>query len=609
MGQAGNLEAGRRLAAVVGAVAVAICAAGASMVTPASAESPPVASSGPGSCPPAPFVGISATPSAGLIDGQYVNATFCHMQPFEAMVFRQCDANFDPANLNSIDCTARNIRTFALTDSSGGGNTYVPVYAYGDDRLANAVGARDALGNVIKIPCDATHDCAVVAETNLGHLYAARISFAPSPADCPPLGPSGVLGSGSAAATRAMYRWSVSTCLPPQSLAIEYVTSNERSAYQDFFAGLTDFGITGLGPYPPTPPSQAPTYELAPMSASGVVLAYRAYNLVDGSQGSQITTLTLTPDMIAALFMGQINDMGRYPGVAALNPGIQFPHRTHVVARAENNSETYIFTSWLAAVAPNTWRPPSSPSPDIFPSTGVDLKFGEQATALNVVDPFAGFDYSVVYIGLMDSSTAAFYGLPTVRIAMPDGSTLSASSDSILRAISDSTPAPDGTLVPRWNNTADPTAWPMPMVTYMIAPTNTIAPDRAQTLAQFLRYAVQDGQTLQTDANGYAPLPANLVQRSLAVADDIPAITPAHVRAEVIRAFDSGAIQGQGIEAAALAKLDAAADARSQGDCTTAADVYQAFINSLEAQSDKKVDAALAAHLISEVEYLVAHCP
>jgi hypothetical protein len=143
----------------------------------------------------------------------------------------------------------------------------------------------------------------------------------------------------------------------------------------------------------------------------------------------------------------------------------------------------------------------------------------------------------------------------------------------------------------------------------MIAPTNTIAPDRAQTLAQFLRYAVQDGQTLQTDANGYAPLPANLVQRSLAVADDIPAITPAHVRAEVIRAFDSGAIQGQGIEAAALAKLDAAADARSQGDCTTAADVYQAFINSLEAQSDKKVDAALAAHLISEVEYLVAHCP
>jgi hypothetical protein len=198
-----------------------------------------------------------------------------------------------------------------------------------------------------------------------------------------------------------------------------------------------------------------------------------------------------------------------------------------VVARAEYNSETYIFMRWLSAAAPSTWKPPASTSPDIFPSgIGPDTKLGEKATAIEVVDPPTGFDSAQVYVGLMDSSTAAFYGLPTVRIAMPDGSIVSANSDSILEAINDSQVAGDGTLVPQWSNAADPDAWPMPMLTYMIAPTNTIDPAKGDILAKFLRYAVQDGQTLLTDVDGYARLPGPLVQTSLGVADLIPVPAP-----------------------------------------------------------------------------------
>jgi hypothetical protein len=58
-----------------------------------------------------------------------------------------------------------------------------------------------------------------------------------------------------------------------------------------------------------------------------------------------------------------------------------------------------------------------------------------------------------------------------------------------------------------------------------------------------------------------------------------------------------------------LAKLRAAAAARARGNCTAAGSIYGAFVNELQAQSGKGVDAAAAAILIADAEYLIAHCP
>lgn len=58
-----------------------------------------------------------------------------------------------------------------------------------------------------------------------------------------------------------------------------------------------------------------------------------------------------------------------------------------------------------------------------------------------------------------------------------------------------------------------------------------------------------------------------------------------------------------------LAKLDAAAKARARGQCGTAASIYQAFVNEVQAQTGKKIDAAAAQILIADASYLIAHCP
>jgi hypothetical protein len=58
-----------------------------------------------------------------------------------------------------------------------------------------------------------------------------------------------------------------------------------------------------------------------------------------------------------------------------------------------------------------------------------------------------------------------------------------------------------------------------------------------------------------------------------------------------------------------LAKLDAAKDDRARGDCTAAGNVYQAFINELQAQTGKGVDPVAANIMIADAQYLIAHCP
>jgi hypothetical protein len=119
-------------------------------------------------------------------------------------------------------------------------------------------------------------------------------------------------------------------------------------------------------------------------------------------------------------------------------------------------------------------------------------------------------------LGLMDSSAAQFYGVPTANIKLKNGTIVSATTESIAQALSDSTLNSDNTLTP----SASPNDYPAVMPTYMMVPTSGITPEQGAAVANFLRYAVTDGQHVLPA--GYAPLPRNLVERSLDIADKIP---------------------------------------------------------------------------------------
>jgi hypothetical protein len=86
-------------------------------------------------------------------------------------------------------------------------------------------------------------------------------------------------------------------------------------------------------------------------------------------------------------------------------------------------------------------------------------------------------------------------------------------------------------------------------------------------------------------------------------------ITPDSIKADVRTALASGAIDNAGVANALLAQLNAAAAARVAGQCADAASIYTSFISLATAQSGKHVAAATASKLISEAQFLIAHCP
>ena len=113
------------------------------------------------------------------------------------------------------------------------------------------------------------------------------------------------------------------------------------------------------------------------------------------------------------------------------------------------------------------------------------------------------------------------------------------------------------------------------------------------------------------DVSGVATFspPTGAMAWSLYFEPPVSAITPDNIRADVRSALSTGAIDSAGVANALLAQLNAAAAARATGDCSTAANIYNAFINALNAQGGRHIAAATATQLVSEAQFLIANCP
>ncbi len=86
-------------------------------------------------------------------------------------------------------------------------------------------------------------------------------------------------------------------------------------------------------------------------------------------------------------------------------------------------------------------------------------------------------------------------------------------------------------------------------------------------------------------------------------------VTPDSIKDDVSQFFAAGKIKNQGLANSLTVKLNAAAAARTRGNCQTAANNYQAFINEVQAQTGKGIDSSAAQVMIADAQYLIAHCP
>jgi len=213
------------------------------------------------------------------------------------------------------------------------------------------------------------------------------------------------------------------------------------------------------------------------------------------------TGLRLTPEVLAAIFNGTLRswDDAR---IRQLNPAARLPHRGIIVAhRSDGSGTTYIFTDFLSS-ASSMWRRTIGAGKSVSWPVGLGGRGNEGVAGLVKQTPGA--------IGYVELAYANQNHLPVAAIRNRAG-------NFVLPSIESTTAAAAGMELPANSdlrlsivNGAGADAYPISSFTWIIVYQQMRDRAKARQIADFLTWAVHDGQRFAAGLD-YAPLPAAVV--------------------------------------------------------------------------------------------------
>jgi phosphate transport system substrate-binding protein len=241
-----------------------------------------------------------------------------------------------------------------------------------------------------------------------------------------------------------------------------------------------------------------------PVYISPIAIAYN----VDGLKDLKLDAAT-----IAGIFSGAITTWND-PKIAALNDGTTLPSDAiTVVHRSDDSGTTQNFTEYLAANAKDVWAKPASQT---FPYQVGDAAKGTSGVA----DAVKNAKNSIAYI---DDSGAG--SLSKAQLKVGDSfSTISAAgaADVVAKSpVADGRDKNDLAIAIDRTNT-DKGAWPMVLVSYMIACQEYKDSAKADLVKGYAGYAASDAaQQEAAKSAGSAPLASELAAKVKAAIDSI----------------------------------------------------------------------------------------
>ena len=480
---------------------------------------------------------LTVTPTTHLRDGQVVTLSWTGLDSGQVVAVELCAT----VGVNQDDCARYRIVT---SDASGAGNALYTISSSEDT-------GHGIPGNA-NLRCGVGYGCSmyVVKPEQLDDIQTSLkqdLSYAAEPTSCPQKNMKYITGGGSGAVLQTLPDWQVAVCQDPDRVTLDYVRSkSDPFGRQDFYCGLSDFAVTEL----PAPSDEACTltkekrgFAYAPLANTALVFAYSMY---DVNTGQRITDLKLTPEMLTWTLTGQtLTWDGADPSdtkareITDLNSGHRLPSGIYVTGRADDCALNLLLTRFMLERAPSAMA--TAPIPfnfteptGYFPAApGVnDLKSNADsvAAAMTSYDDPNG---QIGYIGVMDAATAAFYGLPTVKIEnVQKTAFVSADAASIAAGIAAMTQNSDGTAVADLAP-SDPTAYPLPITSYAQVPTSASTfSEVSAALKATMSTIISDEQQSQL-LDGYVPLTTqqkSATEHAISVvgnvADPTPSATP-----------------------------------------------------------------------------------
>lgn len=465
---------------------------------------------------------VTVSPNFSLIDGQQVVVRWSGFSKGGIIWIHVCEKGAtDVARCASRSQTPDRksdiVSTYSISDASGAGAEAITVAI--TDANHGLAGAPD-------VKCDVNNPCDVVVNESwrdLGRSVRTTIKFAPS-AVCPDPGELRATGVGSDASELALEEWSSSLCRAPYNVALGYSAKNDVSGRSDYQCLKVDFAVVEYLPdyendsCPATTPggrdSKRPVTRLAPITLSPVVIAF---NMRDQQLGTRIDKLVLSPQLLAEIFTGKLYS-GQDARIKRLNPKVNLPANIRAIARADQAGINYTLTRFLSAYAPAEYKAGGKlfqygPTDSLANVNGLDLRTGGTYVAKGVLYPENDPRTTPWgFLGVMDASTAARFGLSTVTLAMVS----SGKSHLVAPTQAATLAALQGLKADRYGYTALPArlasvdAWPMLSIGYVVPPASDAGASSQAAVASMVRYAISDGQKSGMLPAGYVPLPESL---------------------------------------------------------------------------------------------------
>lgn len=286
------------------------------------------------------------------------------------------------------------------------------------------------------------------------------------------------------------------------NLKVNYQSVGSGAGVEQFTKGTVDFGASDVA-MKDEEIKKIPADKgviLLPVTAGSIVLAY---NLPDVPQ------LKLPRAVYTDILLGKIKSWDD-PAIAKANPGAKLPKEAiKVVYRADGSGTTGVFTKHLSAISPE-WKTKVGDGKSVKWPVGIGAKGNEGVTAQILQTPAS--------IGYVEYSYAKQSNLKFASLENKAKQFVSASEESAAKTLASVTLPED--LRAFIFDPEGEDSYPIVTYTWILTHKKYADAAKAKAIEATIEYALTDGQKIAREL-GYVPLPANVIAKVAAAADQI----------------------------------------------------------------------------------------
>jgi phosphate transport system substrate-binding protein len=284
---------------------------------------------------------------------------------------------------------------------------------------------------------------------------------------------------------------------------VNYQSVGSGAGIAQLLAHTVDFGATD-NPLTDAQEKQSTSGNIIhiPVTLGAVAMTYNLSGLKDSSGKDFTGHLSLTPDIIAGIYLGTITSWDD-AAIKAANPNVVLPGQTITsVHRSDGSGTTGIFTNYLSVVNA-TWKSQVGAGNTVqWP--GGDGEKGNAGVA-GKVQTTAGS------IGYVELAYVLANGLSYASVTNANGKNVLPSADGAKADAAGVTTIPDDLRFLIVNAPGD-AAYPISGFSWVIVYQNQSNASKGQALANLLWWMIHDGQQYAAPLN-YGPLPAIIVTK------------------------------------------------------------------------------------------------